>query len=264
MTFLEIYALAGAALLIFATALYLVSLLLKDASIIDSFWGIFFLIASIVYVTQSEGGVDARQTLILVLVTLWSLRLSLYIAWRNWGTGEDFRYAKWREQHGSKWWWRSFLQVFFLQALLAWIISIPLLAASFADSPTKLTPIDALGVLVWTVGFFFEAVGDWQMARFKANAGNKGKVLDSGVWRYTRHPNYFGDATQWWGFWLIALAAGGVWTVYAPVIMTWLLLRVSGVAMLERSLAETKPQYRDYIKRTSAFVPMPPREKSSE
>jgi steroid 5-alpha reductase family enzyme len=127
-----------------------------------------------------------------------------------------------------------------------------------------LTPIDALGVLVWTVGFFFEAVGDWQMARFKANAGNKGKVLDSGVWRYTRHPNYFGDATQWWGFWLIALAAGGVWTVYAPVIMTWLLLRVSGVAMLERSLAETKPQYRDYIKRTSAFVPMPPREKSSE
>jgi steroid 5-alpha reductase family enzyme len=260
MTFLEIYALAGIALLIFTSILFLVSLPIKNASIIDSFWGIFFLIATLIYVFLAEGGFADRQYLILALVILWSLRLSIYIAWRNGGKGEDFRYAKWRDQHGSNWWWRSFLQVFFLQAILAWIISIPLLTASYSEWPNELTFIDGLGVIVWAIGFFFEAVGDFQMARFKANPANRGKVFNGGVWRYTRHPNYFGDAAQWWGFYLIALAGGGYWTIYAPVIMTWLLLRISGVAMLEKSLTETKPQYRDYIERTSAFVPWPPRD----
>jgi steroid 5-alpha reductase family enzyme len=152
------------------------------------------------------------------------------------------------------------LQVFFLQAVLAWIISIPLLAASRGD--TDVGVIDWLGAMVWVIGFFFEAVGDFQMARFKADPENKGKVLNRGVWRFTRHPNYFGDAAQWWGFYLIALAAGGFWTIYAAGIMTWLLLRVSGVTMLEKTLTQTKPQYEEYIRRTSAFVPMPPKKET--
>ena len=122
-----------------------------------------------------------------------------------------------------------------------------------------LTILDILGIAVWALGFFFEAVGDYQLTAFKANPANKGKVLNIGLWRFTRHPNYFGDATQWWGFYLIALAAGGWWTIFSPLFMTYLLLKVSGVAMLETTLKERKPEYAEYIRKTSAFIPMPPK-----
>ncbi len=151
------------------------------------------------------------------------------------------------------------LQGIFTAGFLMWIISAPLYAAQAGALPRSLTCLDVLGGLVWLVGFFFESVGDWQLARFKANPQNRGKVLDHGVWRFTRHPNYFGDAAQWWGYYLIALAAGGWWTLFSPVIMTLLLLNVSGVAMLERTLKETKPQYIEYIQKTSAFFPLPPK-----
>jgi steroid 5-alpha reductase family enzyme len=147
-----------------------------------------------------------------------------------------------------------------LQGVLLWLISAPLLAAQFGDSPGHLAAVDLLGLFVWGIGFFFEAVGDWQLTRFKANPANKGKVLNTGLWAYTRHPNYFGDAMVWWGYFLIALATpGGLVTVYSPLIMTLLLLKVSGVAMLEKTLVETKPQYREYIAATSAFFPWFPR-----
>jgi steroid 5-alpha reductase family enzyme len=259
MSFLEIYLVAGLSILIFNTVLWLVSLQVKNSSIIDPFWGILFLVASIVYFVSAEDGSQDRKVLLLVLVMIWSLRLSVYLAWRNWGKGEDFRYRKWREQHGSRWWWRSFFQVFVLQGVLAWIISIPLLAAMAGESPTRLTVLDGLAVAVWLVGFFFEAVGDFQLARFRADPANKGRVLNRGVWRYTRHPNYFGDAAQWWGFYLVALVVGGFWTIYAPIIMTGLLLKVSGVALLEKTLTETKPQYREYITTTPAFFPWFPK-----
>jgi len=145
--------------------------------------------------------------------------------------------------------------------LLLWIISIPLLAAQLQPAPDHLTFLDFLGLGLWLVGFFFEAVGDFQLSRFKANLDNKGKVLDSGVWRYTRHPNYFGDSAQWWGYYLIAAAAGGWWTIYSPALMTFLLLRVSGVALLEKTL-ETRPAYKEYIEKTSPFFPWFPRRKS--
>lgn len=264
MTFIEIYLLAGLAILGFNTLLWGISLLIKDASIIDPFWSILFLMAGIVYAVFSEDGYSGRKILLMTLVTIWALRLFIYLAWRNWGHGEDFRYQKWRDQHGDKWWWRSYLQVFVLQGMLAWIISIPLLAAQHSDSPDKLTIVDGFAILVWGYGFFFEAVGDFQLARFKAHPANKGKVLNSGVWRYTRHPNYFGDAAQWWGYFLITLAAGGWWTIYAPLMMTGLLLKVSGVALLEKSLTKTKPQYADYIERTSAFVPWFPKKPASD
>jgi steroid 5-alpha reductase family enzyme len=260
MTFLEIY--GAGALVIFGimTLIWLLSLVLRDSSIVDPFWGTGFVIANWVYFALTPDGFPARKWLISILVTIWGLRLSLYLLWRNWGKGEDFRYRKWREEAGAKWWWQSFLRVFLLQGFLMWVISAPLLAAQFSPTPARLTVLDFAAIPLWAIGFFFEAVGDLQLARFKANPANKGQVLATGVWRYTRHPNYFGDATQWWAYYLVAAAAsGGFWTIFSPVIMTVLLLRVSGVTLLEKTLTTTKPGYKEYVERTSAFIPWVPR-----
>jgi steroid 5-alpha reductase family enzyme len=259
MSFLEIYLVMGFALWCFSVGLWLASLIRRDASMIDPFWGLLSLTACLIARFFSEEGAAPRQTLLLILVALWSLRLSLYLLWRNWGEAEDFRYRAWREQYGDSWWWRSYLQVFLLQGLIAWLLSIVFLAAHYSSTPSRLGWLDFLGVGLWALGFFFETVGDFQLARFRSDTSKRGQVLQTGVWRYTRHPNYFGDAMQWWGFYLIALAAGGWWTFYAPALMTFLLVRVSGVAMLERTLSKDKPAYADYIRRTNAFLPWFPK-----
>ncbi|MCB9437025.1 MAG: DUF1295 domain-containing protein [Anaerolineales bacterium] len=240
------------------TLLWLLSLRLKDSSIIDIFWGLGFVVLAVFYNIFATHGYEPRQTLLTTLVAIWGLRLGGYIYWRNHGKGEDPRYQKWRKAAGDAWWWRSYFKVFVLQGVLMNIIAIPLLAAQYYDADS-FNILDALGAVIWLIGFAFEAGGDWQLARFKANPANKGKVLDTGFWRYTRHPNYFGDACQWWGYYAIALAAGGWWSIFAPALMTLLLMRVSGVTLLEKSLVETKPQYREYIRKTSAFIPRPPR-----
>lgn len=262
MEFLEIYGSTGALILGLVSALWLVSLLRRDASIVDIFWGLGFVTAAWAYYAATPDGYAPRKLLLVALVTIWGLRLSLHILVRNWGKGEDYRYRQWREQGGGKWWWQSYFKVFLLQGFFLWIISAPLLAAQVSPTPARLTILDLLALAVWGVGFLFEAVGDWQLSCFKADPANKGKLLASGVWRYTRHPNYFGDAAQWWGYYLIALAAGGWWTVFSPLLMTTLLLRVSGVRMLERSLKESKPGYKEYAEKTSAFVPWWPRRSS--
>ncbi len=260
MSFLEIYGITALAILGYMTILWILSLILKNTSIVDIFWGAGFVLANWIYFALTPEGFAGRKWLISVLVTIWGLRLSLYILWRNWGKPEDSRYQKFREDAGEKWWWYSFFQTFLLQGFLMWVISIPLLAAQISATPDRLTLLDGLAIVVWGIGFFFEAVGDFQMARFKADPDNKGKVLNSGVWRYTRHPNYFGDATQWWAYYLIATAAGAFWTIYSPIAMTILLLRVSGVTLLEKELKETKPKYKEYIETTSAFIPWFPSE----
>ncbi len=260
MSFIGIYAIALLVILVLMTILWLISLWLKNSSIVDIFWGTGFVITGWVYFALTPDGFPLRKWLIAILVTIWGLRLSLHILLRNWGKPEDFRYQVWRKEAGSRWWWRSFFKVFLLQGVLMWIISAPLLAAQLSGEPARLTVFDILGVIVWAIGFFFESVGDLQLARFKANPANKGKVMDRGVWRYTRHPNYFGDAAQWWGYYLIAASAGGWWTIFSPVIMTLFLLRVSGVTLLEKTL-EKRPGYQEYIRKTSAFVPWFPRGK---
>jgi steroid 5-alpha reductase family enzyme len=255
----EIIGLSVLVALAYMVALWLVSLVARNASIVDIFWGLGFVLLVAVYFVATDG-YTGRKVLITTLVTVWGLRLSLYILWRNWGKGEDYRYRKWREEAGEKFWWTSLFRVFLLQGALLWLISAPVLAAQFNDDPDHFSPLDLLGALVWGVGFFFEAVGDWQLARFKSDPANKGKVMRSGLWAYTRHPNYFGDATLWWGYYLIAAGtAFGYWTFFSPILMTVLLLRVSGVALLERTQIETKPKYRDYIESTSAFFPWFPR-----
>lgn len=262
MGILEVYAAGGLVVLGLMTALWVVSLLVHNSSIVDVFWGPGFVLVAWVYFVLTPDGFAPRKWLICVLASVWGFRLGLHILVRNWGKPEDFRYQVWRKESGSSWWWFSFIKVFLIQGLLLWIISIPLLAAQMSATPASLTLLDLLAVIVWAYGFFFEAVGDWQLARFKADPANKGKLFTGGVWRYTRHPNYFGDAAQWWGYFLLAAAAGAWWAVYSPLIMTGLLLRVSGVALLEKTLKTTKPGYEEYVATTSAFIPMPPRRKS--
>ena len=259
MTLFQIIGLSLGVVLVYMAAAWLFSLALRNASIVDSFWGLGFALLAAVYFVTTDG-IVGRKLLITSLVVVWGLRLSLHILRRNWGQGEDYRYRAWREKAGENFWWISFFQVFLLQGVLLWLISAPVLAAQFYGSPDELTAIDVLGALVWGVGFFFEAVGDWQLAGFKADPANKGKVMQSGLWRYTRHPNYFGDATVWWGHFVIAAGTvDGLWTIFSPVLMTVLLLRVSGVALLERAQVRTKPQYRAYVESTSAFLPWFPR-----
>jgi steroid 5-alpha reductase family enzyme len=261
MSFLEIYGIAFLVILGLMILLWLASLLLKNSSIVDIFWGTGFVVTGWVFFALTPDGFPARKLLLMVLTTIWGLRLSLYILYRNWGKSEDFRYQVWRKEAGAAWWWRSFFKVFLLQGILMWIISAPLLAAQFRSAPDRLTVLDFIGAAVWAIGFFFEVAGDFQLARFKANPANKGKVMDRGVWRLTRHPNYFGDSAQWWGYYLIAASAGGWWTIFSPVIMTLFLLRVSGVTLLEKTL-ESRPGYKEYIESTSAFIPWFPKKKS--
>jgi len=258
MSFLEIYGIGFAIILILMTILWLVSLRLKNSSIVDIFWGTGFVIANWVYFMLTPDGYMLRKIIISILVSIWGLRLSIYILLRNYGKPEDFRYQKWRKESGKIWWWKSYFQVFLLQGVLLGIISIPLLAAQINPLPDHLTFFDFMGIAVWLIGFYFESMGDYQLARFKANPENKGKVMDKGVWRYTRHPNYFGDSAQWWGYFLIASTSGGWWTIYSPILMTLFLLRVSGVALLEKTM-EKRPGYKEYIRKTSAFVPWFPR-----
>lgn len=258
MTIFTGYAVGLAVILGLMTILWIISLGMKNSSIVDIFWGTGFVIANWVYFFLAPEGFLPRKLLIGALVTIWGLRLSIHILMRNWGKPEDFRYQKWREEAGKKWTWQSYIRVFLLQGVLLWIISAPLLAAQRSALPSQLTAIDFIGIGVWLIGFFFEAVGDAQLTRFKADPANHGKVLDQGVWRYSRHPNYFGDSAQWWGYYLIAVAAGGWWTIFSPILMTTLLLRVSGVVLLEKSMKD-RPAYAEYIQRTSAFIPWFPR-----
>lgn len=241
------------------TGLWLLSLAIKDAGIIDIFWGLGYVIIAWFYANVlGFDKMESRNWVLLALITTWGLRLGIYLAIRNLGKPEDYRYAQWRKDNGKKWWWLSFIRVFALQGFLLWIISSVYLQALSISGELQL--LDYVGIVLWVIGFFFEAVGDWQLMQFKKNPDNKGKVLDTGVWRYTRHPNYFGDAMMWWGYFFFALAHPMGWIfVFCPVIMNFFLVKVSGVAMLEQNLKKTKPKYLDYINRTSAFIPMLPK-----
>ncbi len=243
-----------------ATLMWAVSLVRRDASVVDPFWGPgFVLIACAAFALGS--GFGPRRVMITLMTAAWGLRLGVYLLVRNVREQEeDRRYRAMREYWGDSFWWVSLVTVFLLQAVLMWIISLPIQVVSTATEPTRLGMFDALGVAVWAIGMFFEAVGDRQLRAFKADASNRGKVLDTGLWAYTRHPNYFGNAMIWWGIFLVALGVpGGATTIFSPLLMTFFLVKVSGVAMLERDIAERRPEYRDYIERTSAFLPLPPK-----
>ena len=259
MNFLTLFLIGGGVIFCLMFLLWLISLFLKNSSIVDIFWGAGFVISAWLYPFLTPGGFTMHKLLLLTLVTIWGLRLTIYILMRNWRKPEDFRYQKWRQESGKTWWIKSLFQVFLLQGGLMWVISTPLLAAQYYRVNLQFTWLDGLAILLWAIGFIFEAFGDAQLAKFRANSANRGKLLNTGVWHYTRHPNYFGDSAQWWAFYLLALAAGGWWTIFSPILMTLFLIRVSGVALLEKTLANTKPGYREYMESTSAFLPWFPK-----
>lgn len=238
-------------------ATWAASLPLRNASIVDSVWGPGFALVALLGAGVG-GGDPLRRWAMAGLVTLWGVRLSWHITRRNRGKGEDPRYARWRAEGGAGWPLRSLFTVFLLQGAILLVVALPLLTGATAGPGVRW--LEVVGGGVWLVGFLLEAVADRQLARFRAEPGNRGRVLDTGLWRYSRHPNYFGDALLWWGLWLVGGAATGAWwTAVGPLLMTLLLRHVSGVTLLERGMEERRPGYAEYLRRTSPFVPLPPR-----
>lgn len=244
------------ALLALALVAWAVCTVRRNAGLVDIFWPLFFLLAGALCMAQA-GEPTLRAIAVFALLAAWSLRLAGHLAARNWSAPEDRRYQAIRARNEPGFAWKSVYLVFGLQAVLAWLVAAPLAGA--IGSPAPAGALDAAGALLAAFGIAFEALADAQLARFKARPENEGRVLDTGLWRYTRHPNYFGEACVWWGFALLAAGAGAWWTLFSPVLMTVLLLRVSGVALLERDIAARRPAYREYAARTNAFLPGRPR-----
>jgi steroid 5-alpha reductase family enzyme len=243
-------------LLVAATFTWLLSIPMRNVSIVDSLWSLMFFAAGVIYGLGADPRAP-RLSFVLWMLVLWAFRLSFHITKRNVGKGEDHRYQAIRARNEPGFTWKSLYLVFWLQALLAWVISLPILGSFASNRPLGL--LDWIGLALWLTGFVFEAGGDWQLARFRKNPANAGKVMNRGLWRYTRHPNYFGEFCIWWGFWLIALSAGAWWSVAGPLLITFLLLKVSGVSLLEKDIGNRRPQYADYVLKTNAFFPGPPR-----
>ena len=249
------------AILVLAVLTWLVSVIKRDVSIVDSMWSVMIFAAAFVYSSSVEPYWN-RSSLVLTLVLLWALRLTLYITWRNWGEPEDARYQAIRRKYEPSFALKSLGIIFVFQAFLAWIISMPLWVA--LTVPFESSLFDILAVTLWAIGMIFESVGDSQLARFKANPANRGQVMNRGLWRYTRHPNYFGECLIWWGFFLFAVPTGAWWAILSPILLTFLLLKFSGVTMLEETIVERRPAYREYIASTNAFIPGPPKKTKTD
>jgi steroid 5-alpha reductase family enzyme len=231
---------------------WIFSLYRNNVTHVDSMWSLFFVLSGFTYASQTVE-LTARTVIVMTLLIIWAVRLFVYLTWRNWNPHEDHRYAEIRRNNSPGFAVKSIYIIFGLQAMLAWVISLPILGAISSDKP--INTLDMLGVMVFTFGFIWETIADWQLIAFKRNPANKSKVLNTGVWRYSRHPNYFGECCVWWGFYLIALAAGAWWAIPSAALMTFLLLKVSGVSLLEKDIAERRPEYVDYSKSTNAFIP---------
>lgn len=232
----------------------------RNVTIVDSLWSLMFLAAAITFVAFN-GGFDPRSLFVFSLISLWALRLSIFLSLRNWGHPEDQRYQEIRKNN-EPFWIKSLYIVFGLQGLLAWIIAVPLFVALKKD--VSFHGLDVIALAFWTTGFLFEAVSDWQLFKFKNQPSNRGKVLNSGLWAYTRHPNYFGEFLIWWGYFLLAVPAGGWWTLYAPLLMTFLLLKVSGVGLMEKTITSRRPDYAAYAKQTNTFFPGRPHREEAQ
>ncbi len=239
--------------LLLAFVTWIVSSRQRDASLVDRVWS-WLVMAPVLTLAAQKAGLDSRALVMLALGLLWAARLSLFITWRNWGHGEDRRYAAIRQRNEPGFALKSLYLVFGLQAMLGCIVALPLLAGLGDARP--LSWLDGLGAVLALSGIACEALADAQLARFRADASNRGRVMAQGLWRYSRHPNYFGEACVWWGLWLLAPSW---WTLASPLLMSFLLLRVSGVALLEQDIAERRPEYARYLATTNAFFPGPPR-----
>lgn len=243
-------------MLLLAIAVWALSIKLRDVSIVDSLWSIFFVVFTVLFAWRM--GSDTTVAFVLIaLILLWGLRLSAYITVRNHGKGEDRRYQAIRARNQPNFEFKSLYLIFILQMLLATVIVQPVVPILNGAQGANL--VTYAGFAVAAFGALFETVADAQMARFKATRIGQGEVMDRGLWRYSRHPNYFGEATFWWGIWIASASMGGAWTLFSPLLMTWLLTRVSGVPLLEADMQARTPAYRDYLRTTPAFIPGRPK-----
>jgi len=236
---------------------WLLSLALRNVGIVDVFWGLAIAGAGGTWLLL-QADVGPRGALAVLLAMLWAARLALHILWRNRGKPEDRRYRVIRARNEPNFAFKSLYLVFLLQAVLAWLVAMPLLGAALSGA-RPLGLVDLIGVVLWFAGFVLQSTADVQLALFQQRPDADRAVMNRGVWRYSRHPNYFGEFLMWWGIWVIAAAGGAWWTVFGPLLISFFLLKVSGVALTERDIASRRPEYQDYIRRTSAFVPLPPR-----
>lgn len=236
--------------------LWLASLKLNDVSIVDLFWGMGFVITAWLSLVLNQAE-DDRSWIFVTLITIWGLRYTWYIGRRNIGHGEDYRYQQIRENRGDKFKYSSLYIIFFFQGIILWFLSLSYQCSIPSDKPINI--IDYIGIAIWVTGFLIESIADEQLYKFKKDPNNSNKVLDQGLWRYSRHPNYFGEATLWFGIYYLSLAAGNWWTIFSPLLLTYLLLKFSGVSLLEKAQVKRKPKYQDYIDRTSPFIPWFPK-----
>jgi len=250
---------AAIAIVALMIVVWVISVVIKNASIVDIVWGLGFVVVAWVVRLTTDQGDDGRQWLLVAMTTVWGLRLAVYLFLRNHGNGEDYRYRAMRKHYGERFGLISLYSVFGLQGALMFVVSLPVQLGQADDTP-GIGAVAIFGVVLWLIGMFFEAVGDAQLARFKRNPDSAGTVMSTGLWRYTRHPNYFGDACVWWGIGLVAAETGaGAWGLLGSAVMTFLLRRVSGVTMLEKTIGRRRAGYDEYIRTTSAFIPRPPR-----
>lgn len=253
----ESYFFPAAFIFLYMTGVFCLALIKKDNSIVDIAWGLGFIGVAILTSFLKEG-YTTRQLCVSVLVFIWGVRLALYIAIRKRGKGEDYRYARWRREWRDWFVLRSYFQIFVLQGVMLFVIALPITFVNLSRRE-DLAAIDFFGIGVWCVGFIFEALGDYQLKEFKKNPENKGKIMTSGLWKWTRHPNYFGEAVVWWGMFFLTLSVENGWiAVLSPLTITFLLLRVSGITMLEKKY-RGNPEFEAYAKHTNAFFPWFPR-----
>jgi len=247
-----------AVIAIYMTVWYLVARALSRFDVADIAWGPGFIISVLTAAVAVSERLNPRAYLVMALVIVWGTRLPLHVYLRNRGKPEDARYRSWRQEWGKNAHIRAFFQIFMLQGLLLLVISLPITSVMMAGS-SAFTLLDAAGLFIWAMGFLFEAIGDWQLLRFKKDPAHKGRIIKAGLWRFSRHPNYFGEVTLWWGMYLIALSSGASWPVIiGPLTITFLILKVSGIPMLEKKY-EGNPEFEAYRRQTSAFFPLPPK-----
>ncbi|MCT4601455.1 MAG: DUF1295 domain-containing protein [Marinifilum sp.] len=257
-----LYLNASILIIVLVTLLWMYSVYIKNASIVDIFWGFGFVVIG-TYLFFTTDSLSLRQIILFALVSIWGLRLTIHLFIRNAGKPEDFRYQKFRKDYGEhRYWWFSYFQVFLLQGVLMLMVASPLFGVYIAEENTSLNVFDFVAMALWIVGISFEAGGDYQLTKFKKHRKSKEEVLSTGFWKYTRHPNYFGDAMVWWSYAFFAIAAQQYWYIAGSLFMTYLIIKISGVAMLERSLATDKPQYKEYIEKTNAFFPWFPKKQA--
>ncbi len=254
---MSLFVLIPAIIILYMTLMFVLALILKDNSIADIAWGLGFIISAIVAFIYTPF-YTTRQIIVTLLILIWGFRLAIHIYLRNKGRSEDFRYANWRKKWGKNWIIRSYIEVFLQQGILLFFIVYPVIILN-TSFQAGLKIFDYIGIVIWLIGFIFETVGDSQLKKFKSFPENKGKIMDIGLWKYTRHPNYFGESAMWWGiFFLCVSAENGLWCIFSPIIITFLLTKVSGIPLLEKKYAGN-PEFEAYKKRTSAFIPMLPK-----